>query len=343
MSTAELRDRLLTSHSRISSLVVSYVAGPVKIPRERVTATFAADGNRRARILWHNEAGSFDRDTDASHAVFDGKSWDIMRSYFRRLEVSTKFAVPPYTDKIRSHPFLENLGWWPTGDASTRPTFAEGRSFFLCDVLRGSSLGVSPRLSLVDGAWCHTVEVHKSEVSSKPLHAIYIDANLDVVRRHEIFDVQGALLVEFELGEYQNIEQHIWLPFRLRRRIAATPEIDVETIVQHYVVNSVDERVFRIVRPPGTLVYDRDADTFDQVPGGLELLDKVRAEAIPRRSNQTSGGNGVFLTSAVFLLSTVSIMVVVRLGPGRRRIRSSRTGAPRCETPEQSTSPKPDA
>ena len=51
-----------------------------------------------------------------------------------------------------------------------------------------------------------------------------------------------------------------------------------------YEVNSVSDEMFSFTPVPGTLIVDRDTDTFRQVPGGKDYLQELCA-----RANNISG------------------------------------------------------
>jgi hypothetical protein len=233
-------------------------------------ATFAARGEERYVSEWHGEAGSRDADSQAVLRFYDGRQFNVFNTYFRRYEITTRFAVPPFTDKIRSHAFMEVLGWWPAADRSPPPRQDVTRSFWLREALANAALRVAPLQQKINGHWCHVV------ADDPPCDRLWIDSALGVVRRRELLSTReaGDPLVTFSLDEFQRVDGVVWLPYRMRR-IYHPANYDIVLDVHQYVVNNTPEDRFTFMPPPGTLIYDRDTDTSSQVPGGFATMENV--------------------------------------------------------------------
>ena len=211
--------------------------------------------------------------------------WNVFNTYFRRYDVSQKLAHRPYTDKILFHPFFESLGCWASGGPEA-PRRA-GRRIFLGDLIDDDRCRVM-RPELVDGVWCQVVEIPGSD-------RLWVDCARGVVPRRVFLGGQSdhPEVARYEQGDFREVIPGLFLPYRLRRTQARN-DLDFSTIVDRYEVNNVADDQFRVEVGPGTLIYDRDTDTFSQVPGGFSLMSRlenwIRAQCpLPVRSGFSSG------------------------------------------------------
>jgi hypothetical protein len=226
----EIRALLADNFSSLRSLKVTYRAWH-HVNRgtdNYLQGVFAAKGVNRFASRWHGEAGSRDADPGAILRFYDGTHWNVYNRFFRRYEVTARFAVPPYTDKIRSHPLLENLGWWPSSDPSSPPRRSAIR-YFVQRVLENERVRVCPNQAQVDGAWCHVVEIPKRD-------RLWIDSALGVLRRREVYSAHESAenLVSFRLADYRQVAEATWLPHRMRR-IYHPANYDIVTKIDEYV------------------------------------------------------------------------------------------------------------
>ena len=77
-----------------------------------------------------------------------------------------------------------------------------------------------------------------------------------------------------EASDLREVSPGFFLPYRMRR-IQRARNLDVTTVIDSYSINEVVDSQFQIEVTPGTLIYDRDTDTYRQVPGGFEVMDRV--------------------------------------------------------------------
>ena len=246
----------------------------------------AARDGRRFHHLWHGEYADPEDDPRAYIQLLDGVEWNVYNTYFRRYDVSKTLAHRPYTDKILFHPFFESLGWWPPGEEE--PSRRAGRRIFLGDLIDDERCRVMGQ-ELVEGAWCHVVEVEGSD-------RVWVDCTRGVVPRRTFLDARGdhPEVARYESSDFREVAPGLFLPYRLRRTQPGH-DLDFITVVDRYDVNGVKDDPFRIDVGPGTLIYDRDTDTFGQVPGGFFLMGRlegwVRALCPePEPSSQPGGG-----------------------------------------------------
>jgi len=227
----------------------------------------AAKGGRRYALLWHGEFSHPEEDPRAYIQLLDGENWNVLNTYFREYDVSRKFAVRSYTDKILFHPVFESLGWWPPDDTNP-PARQDGRRFFADDVVDDERCRVVGR-ELIDGRWCHVVEVANSD-------RLWIDCARGVVICQKRYASGGdhAEITAMEASDLREVSPGFFLPYRMRR-IQRARNLDVTTVIDSYSINEVVDSQFQIEVTPGTLIYDRDTDTYRQVPGGFEVMDRV--------------------------------------------------------------------
>ena len=278
LTIAEIRGRVRTHENRLKSLRAefrSWHRPNAGTPRhERYVV--AAKAGRRFNHLWHGEYPIAAEDPRAYIQLLTGDHWAVMNTYFRRYDVTERFSGRPYIDKILFHPLFESLGWWPPGEAIAPPR-RDGRRIFHGDLLDDERCRVAGS-ELIDGKLCQIVEI-------PGLERFWVDHSRGVVLRRTFLDgPDSPELAQYESSDFREVAPEIFLPFRLRR-IPKSLEMDIETIIDKYDVNDVGDDQFHVALDPGTLVYDRDTDTFRQEPGGLALMERlvdwVRASCPP--------------------------------------------------------------
>lgn len=304
------RQLVSESESQIRCLDVEYIAEHVSGHRanDAVSVRVGVCGEKRSRMMWHLAEGSLEKDKEASFAVYDGKNWDLLTPYSRRLETSQKFARPPFTDKIRANAFLELLGWWPLDDCSSPPE-SDGFMLFVREALKNDKSRVTNRFMVIDNCECIVVECPGKD---RRLLRLYLDLNKGIIRRKEAVWADKVLIAA-DLTNFQEVATGVQLPFRVRRTIKGDKS-DVVTnfTVSHYVVNLCDELKFDLPRLPGTLVLNRDTSSVMQIPGGFELLDRM-VQLIPAK-RVSAYDRIVIIASTVVAIFDVCLLAFVLLG-----------------------------
>jgi hypothetical protein len=226
----------------------------------------AAQGQRRYALMSHGEYADAESDPRSYIQIYGVGQWDVYSPHFRQYQVSKRFAVPPYTDKIRMNPFFESLGWWPPDDPSA-PVRVQERKVFVHDILSDPKCRVVGQEE-VDGVWCHLAEL-------PGLDRLWIDGRRGAVIRREVNTDAGVPLATIALGDFRQVADGLELPHRVERTFLLPQRRVVVTTIDRYEVNSVDDGTFSFTPPPGTLIVDRDTDAFRQVPGGFEVMGRV--------------------------------------------------------------------
>lgn len=293
-------------------------------PTLPIETEFAARGHRRRNSLWHYSSGCPERDYFAFSQYYDGGHFGLYNCLNRRWEVTTRFAIDRYVRKARENYVAEALGWWPPGDPTPPPRPA-GDRVYLIDILSDRDLReLDGGASEVNGVPCRVLEV-PGQVR------MWVDCETLDIRQREYFakgDSDSAeVAVRYLLQDYRDVQAGVRLPFKVVR-IGRGGKYHSEATVLSYEVNSIGDETFAFVPPAGTLVYYRDEDRYEQIPGGIEVFDEIieaGRETIARRTAE-DGGNGVLriLVACVCgLIGMATLAEVVRVR--RSRVPYSRT------------------
>jgi hypothetical protein len=319
VSLGRLTSSLLDQQSKLVSLRAHLRSWNVEKPGNAVITVVAAKGAARYESFWHEASGRMGNDPTSYVRYYDGKNFNLWQPYGRRYEVSVKYAIQPYLEKIQTCAFFECLGWWPKDDP-TPPFRSLNEPEFLTDIVRDRRLRLCPDSRVIDGVRCVGAEIPS-------LTRIWCDPEKGIVRRRERFyrrDGADVIFATYDLMDYREFAGGVWLPSRIQRSL---PEKHFTSlfVVESYEVNCSEEDWFGLSPPPGTLVYDRDNDTFRQIPGGLDGL-----EIVTRRIRDDIGEHQVAKSwpeslregpaAAALFLSTLST-VVVRLFWRRSHVR----------------------
>jgi hypothetical protein len=267
----------------------------------RIHLTVAARGPMRYCLISHSDAFfPEDLDWNENAVYFTGETLDVYYPSLGYYETSRKNAHTPYAWKVKSAFLWECLGWWPPDDDSKIPD--QGRTFFLHTALAQKGYGVLPRQELVDGVWCHVVEL-------PGVDKLWLDParGFALLRRERFTGTPPVPTFRYELSDYREVAPAVWLPYKLRRVIFAahksgetSPRIQMDatgTVVDAE-VNQVPEDFFQFTPPPGTLVQDRDTRQMTQIPGGLAILDAITDKALARLTLAASHRPGAVSVSA---------------------------------------------
>jgi hypothetical protein len=306
---AKLRER----HDRIRSLRVVCRAELKGQPTLPIETVLAASGHRRMNSLWHYISARPERDYFAFSQYYDGSHFGLYSYLNGRWEVTARFAVDRYVKKARENFVTEALGWWPPGDP-TPPLRPSGDLVYLIDILSHPDIReVDEAASEIEGFPCRTLEV-PSQVR------MWVDSETLDIRQREYFakaDQDPAdVAVRYLLQDFREVTTGVRLPFRIVR-VGQKGTYRSEATVLSYEVNSIGDEAFEFTPPPGALVYYRDEDRYEQIPGGIEIFDGIIAagrEAIAQRSEV----NGSAAPGRIFVAYVCGLMAVVVLAEGLR-------------------------
>ncbi len=277
-----IRQTTLNHYKRLVALKVLTRSWYVDEPKSAVTYRIAAQGSSRLESIWHTSREE-DCYTDPASLTrfYDGTHFNLFHHFERRYEVTTKHAVQTYYVKIQVHPIYECMGWWPPGDTNPPPR-RNGEPDYLVDILNDARAQLSPKVDSIDGQSCRVVEIPN-------VVRLWIDPALGVIRRRQQLGAgpegPASILATYNFSDFRSHREGIWLPYRFSRQFA-TSKLATEHVVDEYAVNENVDGLFQFKPPPGSLVYDRDTDTYSQVPGGLDWLEVVARRVIEQSAEE---------------------------------------------------------
>lgn len=132
-----------------------------------------------------------------------------------------------------------------------------------------------------------------------------------------------------ENRDYREVAPATWLPLRVSRVLhrgshpgkIANGDADIDTsatlTVSRIEVNTLTNRDFEIVYPPGTIIHDHDTGKVATLPGGVDMLDDV-VEVAARTIAAPNAGSDAN-ASLLWLVSTVLVLVCIGVLIARNR------------------------
>jgi hypothetical protein len=332
------------SRRRLRSIEVEFLARglePTTGAPEGATLrrVVAARGTSRYVASVHTAAGLPERlDVDGNLVVYDGRS-KVLTDFRPRLSYGEVFRRDAglFAWKVQGEFFFECTAWRPPDDDSKPPEVEI--AFLLHEALADPQCRVLPRQERVDGAWCHVVE--------RPgVDKLWLDPAIGFAlrRRHWLHGQHAAPPIDYELSDYREVAPKVWVPWRLRR-VTYKPRphkpggpLSVDSVAEVALlraeVNRVPEGRFRVDLPPGTLVWDGDAKSYEQVPGGLPLLDAIialaeaRAEVYAKAMAAGGWGRRAYASNTypiavgLLLSALAAALLIYRIGASRARRRA---------------------
>ena len=236
--------------------------------------------------------------------------FDTYYVFGHRYETTRLAATPRYTFKVRAYAFFDASRGGRRGMPPSRQDLKKGA----CSSKRSwrtRSAGCGPIRSVLTGA-------RATWSRSRALTSFGSTRMRGALLKRERFSGgdRPELIARYYLGSYRDVRGGIWLPYTIHRVLEAT-SLDTLYEVQKYEVNSVPDELFSFTPVPGTLIVDRDTDTFRQVPGGTDYLQELCA-----RANSISGGAARGTTSvgalALRLLTIAACGAVLAFMGGAR-------------------------
>jgi hypothetical protein len=283
LSLPDIAAGVTRSRGKLKSLQAQYIFRPTypisgeargRYLRVEITARGTA---RKVKIV-HSDFGMPESlDMHVNEVYYTGQELNVFYPNGAYYEVSKRNASRPYAWPERAEFFLVCLGWWPPEDSSTPPG---DPGFFLHEALQRPNYKVLRLQQLVDGVWCHVVECPGKD-------QIWLDPAAGFAMRHrKCFSGDPPILTQLiRARDFREIEAGVWLPFSFERVAYDTSRCDesgapvVEAAARCFLVkaesNNVRDEDFHFSPPAGSLVQNRDTGEMWQIPGGLEVLDRI--------------------------------------------------------------------
>ena len=283
LSLAEVAARLACSRGKMIGLQAEYTFKQT-YPTNGAAAGrclrvgIIARGPARKVRTFHSDFGMPESlDMHVNEVYCTGNELNVFYPNGAYFEISKHNASQPFAWPVRAEFFLVCLGWWPPGDSTTPPG---DPGYFLHEALKRPHYGVSRLQEVMDGAWCHVVEYPGRD-------RIWLDPAAGFAMRQRMcFSGDPPRLKQIiRARDFHEVEAGVWLPFSLER-VAYDPtrcddsgapavELAVQCSLLKAEANKVRDEDFHFSPPAGTLVQDRDTGEMWQIPGGLELLDRI--------------------------------------------------------------------
>jgi hypothetical protein len=186
-------------------------------------------------------------------------------------DVGTKHSGPA-PDDLRNELIFQALCWWPFANWS--PPEIHGRPWSMSSLLKGGAYSLRPQQEAVGSRLCYVLEVKDTDV-------IWVDRERPrcVLRRDIYNPATRSVRSRFEMTDYRDAGDGIWLPGRLRNRQfdsnAHTPSLRARAVVDGtFLIHDI--QVNGAVEP-GTFRLDLEPGTVRRVVShGEERLEPVR-------------------------------------------------------------------
>ena len=285
---ANIRDEILVQHDRIESLEVTYCrtrpSGNPADPFIYDTHHVFVKGQQRYRDNEHfTEHYPVNIDLNHNHQILTLNSFDLFVEHMRQYDVSHNAVASGAQWKILRDEYLDTCGWWPKND-SRKPNMGERAAVHLRHILSNPHYVLRDEVLEVDQHPCYVIE-------SPNVDRLWLDPSVGfAIRKRELYE-SGELAQVHHVTEYIECQlpssasepSKVWFPSVINyqfysMKLHLNDRIDrvekTATIVADSLrLNEVSDEVFRFSPPPGTLIYFRDTNRTEQVPGGLDLLD----------------------------------------------------------------------
>ncbi len=297
VTRSSIRESVAHSHDAIISLAVRYVRETDALfandPKRYQRLRFLAKRQLRLRETLHSTT-QIPEWVDLNHItqILTQTSFDYFVHNSRYYEVSRNARQSAAAWKLKDDEYLEFCGWWPSEDDPPSQPDAEV-AIHLRFVLE------NPHYSLLEPP--ESVEGHPCVVLDNPgIDRLWLDPELGfVIRKRELYDDKGAVRNRKIVQEFQprqvvdasNESLTIWFPTRLMVEYQdeqavrdRSPSLKVAMFhVEELTVNELEDDRFVFTPPPGTVVYNKDDNSVQQLPGGYDLLDENIAQERERK------------------------------------------------------------
>lgn len=118
----EVRSVISKVQGRIRSIKVEMCLREAGKAGHELHEILAAKGRGRFISVRRFFNGSYLAALEDYDCFYDGEVVNVYGPVQHYCDTSKRFAVEPFTDKIRAHGFWDALGWWPPDDDSTPPS-----------------------------------------------------------------------------------------------------------------------------------------------------------------------------------------------------------------------------
>ena len=329
VSADALARELVDQHDSLTALSLVYQQEPVNKPGKPT-------GAYSRRFVAASRPGFFLRDNGHVHdrmSLSDDplrKTLLITPTESPLLEVLNRNIIErnikhsgPAPRQLELELIFRALCWWPYANWS--PPEFHRRPWSMSALLRGGAYGLRPQKEPVGSRPCYVLEVKDTDV-------IWVDCERPrCVLRRDIYNlVTRSVASRFEMSDYRDAGNGIWLPGRLRNlqfdSDAHTPSrrarvvIDATFLIHDIKVNgAVDPGTFRLDLEPGTIrrVVSNGEERLEPVRDGQadhfqSILNWSRANASKPEVSDARLPGRVWLFAALGMVAGAIIAILSR-------------------------------
>lgn len=233
---------------------------------DETTHVFACQGQKRRVHFWHGQS-TWSADPRNLLQIYDGETFNVFFFDSLRYEVANRVVNEGHLSKVRTNFFYEAIGWLP--------------EWFQPDNLQRAELGYLPwvlddeRLRLYESRQLRGTNC--AIVGIPTVVNLWIDENNGRILRKEFFthdeDGRSMMAATYTLQNFQEVLDSVFLPTLVSRKFPTHAAPDAVHTCVYDQVNQVPDLAFQFRPPPGSIVVDRDSDSFHQIPGGKYMMD----------------------------------------------------------------------
>jgi hypothetical protein len=279
IGSGALAKELTDQHDSLTALSLVYGLASTSAPAEPA-------GAYTRRLVAASRPGFFLRDNGKGHdrmrvsedpyrktLLITPTESTILENLNRVLdEVDMKHSGP--APDIVDDLIFRALCWWPFANWS--PPEVHGRRWSMSSLLKGGAYRLRPQQEAVGSRLCHVLEVKDTDV-------IWVDCERPrcVLRRDIYNPATRSVSSRFEMTDYRDAGDGIWLPGRLRNQQfdsnAHTPSLRARVVIDSTILihdikvnGAVDPGTFRLNLEPGTVrrVNAHGEERFEPVRDG---------------------------------------------------------------------------
>jgi hypothetical protein len=280
IGSGALAKELIDQHDSLTALSFVYEQEPTSAPGKPA-------GAYTRRLVAASRPGFFFRDNGHGHdrmrvsedpyrkfLLVTPTEATILETLNRLLYESHVQHSGPAPDNLRTDLIFRALCWWPFANWS--PPEVHGRRWSMSSLLKGGAYRLRPQQEAVGSRLCYVLEVKDTDV-------IWVDRERPrcVLRRDVYNPATRSVQSRYEMADYRDAGDGIWLPGRLRNQQfdsnAHTPSLRARVVVDGTflihdirVNGAVEPETFRLDPEPGTVhrVVSHGEERFEPVRDG---------------------------------------------------------------------------
>jgi hypothetical protein len=280
LGSGALAKELADQHDSLTALSLVYQQEPTSAPGKPT-------GAYMRRLVAASRPGFFLRDNGHGHdrmrlsedpyrkILLITPTESTLLEYLNRVMAEVDMRHSGHApDDLRNELIFQALCWWPFVNWSAPEVY--GRLWSMSSLLKGGAYSLRPQTEAVGSRPCYVLEV-------KGIDVIWVDCERPrcVLRRDIYNPATRSVAARFEMTDYRDAGEGIWLPGRLRNRqfdsnshtpsLRARVVVDSTFLIHDIKVNgAVEPGTFRLDLGPGTVrrMVSHGEERFEPVRDG---------------------------------------------------------------------------